>query len=447
MVLTATSAISPIATSFSEVTQALAQDQHSLRIKKLLLFACTQIWENDPQQLDPLDLPDLLRQLLVIAPTLEQLQSCIYTITNSLNKSAEYTLVANTIINRVSKLYLETSPLPPLGTRPPAYEAVAQLLAQDQHSLRIKKLLLLTCRNVWEADATRLNLINFSDLVREAHSLTPTLESLKAILDNLVKTLSKPTEYGAIAGQICLAFQPLYLIKETHAAGSSEELTAEESTAEKLTTAALTHRLAPSQSPVVTRKSAGNPADPDLAASHVDIQPSPPGFGYLLHQDPSDLFDLRLEILQSANPLQVKIVLFSLLHEVFEPGTEHDLMLKNHELDDLLRILLQTHPLLSDLKSKLLGAAQALGDSGAYVRVAQVILQAVKSFYAYLPLKGSVAVANGDENATDIVSVEASLPGTTEPDPPDDREATCQVSLQPSNGLLSSADLPDRIKT
>jgi hypothetical protein len=379
MVLTATSAISPIAASSlcREVAQALAQDQNSLRIKKLLLFACTQIWENNPHELDSLDLPDLLVKLLVIAPTLEQLQSRIHAIASSLNKSAEYTLVAHAILSRVSKLYWATRP--PTQVSTPAYETVAQALALEPDALRIKKLLLLTCQNVWESDTNKLNGISWSALIRAVHSLTPTPASLKAVLEQLVKTLSKPTEYGAIANRICLAFQPLYLLEVTPVAGQTEpELT------NVLTTATLS---------------------------------APPEFGYLLHQDLSDLFDVRLDILQSANPLRVKILLFSLLHEVFEPGAEHDLLLKNHELDDLLRILLQTHKLFSDLASKLLNAARALGNSGEYPQVVQVILRAVKCCYAYLPLEASVAVAHRDENATDIVSLEASSPGTTEPDP------------------------------
>jgi hypothetical protein len=406
MVLTATFAISPIAASslLSEVAQALAQDQNSLRIKKLLLFACTQIWENDPQRLSQLDLPNLLHQLLVIAPTLEQLQSRIHTIASSLNKSAEYTLVANAIINRVSKLYLATSPLTQSATQPKTYETVAQVLDCESSSLRIKKLLLLTCRNIWETDTHKLNLMNLSDLVRDVHRLSPTPDSLKSVLNHLVKTLSKPTEYGAIADRICMAFQPLYATKEASAAiGAQEEA--------ELT---MLMTMADRRIALNARETSDTPG-----FSH-QTPPTPSSeFGYLLHQDLSDLFDVRLEIIQSANPLLAKIVLFSLLHEVFESGADHDLLLKNHELDDLLRILLQTHKLFSDLESKLLRAAKTLGDSGEHVRVAQVILQSVKSCYAYLPLKGSMAIADRDENAidnaTNIVSVEASLPGTTGP--------------------------------
>ena len=70
MILSVKPSTPPIAASplLNEVLQAFAQDQNLSRIKKLLLFACTHIWENNPQRLEQADLPDLLQQLMAIAP-------------------------------------------------------------------------------------------------------------------------------------------------------------------------------------------------------------------------------------------------------------------------------------------------------------------------------------------------------------------------------------------
>jgi hypothetical protein len=411
----ATSIIPPNATSllFTEVTKDLASDQNSLRIRKLLLFVCTRNWENDPHQLEQTNLLELVQGLLAIAPTLEQLQSYLHAIASSLNKSAEYILVANTIINRVSRLYLETCPVK-VGARQRDYEAVAQTLGCDLDQLRIKKLLILASRNIWETDVNQLDALSLIDLVREVHSLTPTLESLKAVLDNLAKTLSKQAEYGAIADRICSIFQILYLLKLPALQVHKLELQPEE----------------PSEMTLTESMEEVLHAEPFIKAIAQSDQPE---YAYVRQQTLPNLFDLRLDIIQSANPMRVKILLFSMMHEVFVPGVEHDSLLRNHELDDLLSILLQTHKLLNDLESRLLNAAKALKESDEYIQVAEVILRSLKPFYTYLPLKAIAPLASKDDSATNIISVEADLPGTTGPDfPQGDRspqqyEYTCQV--------------------
>ena len=120
--------------------------------------------------------------------------------------------------------------------------------------------------------------------------------------------------------------------------------------------------------------------------------------------DLSDLFDLRLELMRSVNPFKVKILLFSVLHETFQPGQEQ--MLKSYELDDLLRILLQTHRLLSELSSKLFSAARLLSDPADYFQVAQAVLQATRSFY------GSAIAHSSSQSAADFSSADADNPAT-----------------------------------
>ncbi len=410
MILSAKPPILPIAASplLNDVLQEFAQDQNLPRIKKLLLFACTHIWENNSQRLEQADLRDLLQRLMAIAPTLEQLQSQLHSIAKSLNKSAEYSLVANAIINHISRLYLEQS-THRVGTRQRDYQTVVQLLSGDANLNRVKKLLLLASQNVWETNPENLHQLSLLDLVREVHSLTPTPESLRAVLDNLVKTLSKPTEYAAVADRISQAFQPLYLVK-------------------------FLPPMLPLSSDATVALEVASPATAidatELMGSQPRIQPTvhpmtcvaPPESSDVQQGDLSDLFDLRLELMRSVNPFKVKILLFSVLHEPFQPG--HEQMLKSHELDDLLRILLQTHKLLSELSSKLFSAARLLSDPADYFQVAQAVLQATRSFYGSAianPSSQSAAdFSNADDDnpteyATGIVNIETSLAGTTEP--------------------------------
>ncbi|NJR66784.1 MAG: hypothetical protein HC772_18105 [Leptolyngbyaceae cyanobacterium CRU_2_3] len=75
----------------------------------------------------------------------------------------------------------------------------------------------------------------------------------------------------------------------------------------------------------------------------------------------------------------------------------------------------------------------------------------MKSCYTYLPLGVGIALTNFDENATSIVSVEESLPGTTEPDPPSSYSLTrkaqaCQISLDRATEFHALADSDQRLK-
>ena len=428
-------AASPLLKSplLNEVLHELAQDQNLLRIKKLLLFACTHTWENNPQRLEQADLQELLQRLMAIAPTLEQLQSQLHSIAKSLNKSAEYSLVANAIINHINRLYLD-QPTHRVGTRQRDYETVAQLLSRDSDLNRVKKLLLLASRNVWETHPQELDQLSLLALVREVHSLTPTLESLRAVLENLVKTLSKPAEYAAVADRISLAFQPLYLVKFpplNSTALSSDATVALEvaSFATEDKTEALPAAAPPrSMRSPLRSQSAVQP----INHAALSLESSDPESSDIQQGDLSDLFDLRLELMRSANPFKVKILLFSVLHETFQP--EHEPMLKTHELDDLLRILLQTHRLLSELKSKLFSAARLLPDAADYFQVAQVVFQATRSFYSSAMDSSPQRAADNQatEYATGIVNVETSLVRTTEPGiNPRSRivslEHTCQI--------------------
>lgn len=422
MILSATPYVSPAATPLllEQVTQALAQDQNLFRIKKLLLFACTQVWENDLQRLEQSDLQELLQQLLTIAPTREQLQIRLCTVTRSLNKPAEYSRIANGIVSQLNQLYLSQA-THLNGAYPHDYERVIQCLSCDSEPIRAKKLLLLASRNSWETDSERLHQISLLELVREVHSQMPTLESLRATLENLALTLSKPTEYSAIGDRIILAFQPLYFAQSSSPALS------------RLETQAVA--TAPPISAGVTGNSAAE-AKTNLDSVVQPIQAAASGYRYMRQRDLSDLFDLRLELMGS-NPFKVKILLFSVLHEVLQTTAEQEQMLRNYELDDLLRVLLQTHRLLNELESKLFSTVRLLPDPTEYYPVAQAVLEATRSLYSYTNTlaAGSPAASPShhvaSDHSTQIVSATASLPGTTQPGSnTDDRSTILEYSRQ-----------------
>lgn len=97
--------VSPSRDRYSDVVQELEQDRDLRRIKKLMLCVCQDVWESDPDRLDALNLQDLLRNLLELSPTLQHLTFSLDAVVKTLNKQAEYTRLAQRILDRVSPLY------------------------------------------------------------------------------------------------------------------------------------------------------------------------------------------------------------------------------------------------------------------------------------------------------------------------------------------------------
>lgn len=382
-----------------EVVRDLIQEPDLVRIKKLLIYACTQTWESNSDRIHATDLYGLLQALLTIAPTPEQLQFVLYKVANSLNKAADYLLIADAVIEPIKQRY----PVPVQVTRTdsvPAneqtgnqmsdqnsYQTIAQALHQDPDEFRIRKLLLLSCKNVWMNDRYQLNRLNLSILVQEIHSLAPSIEELQIVLKNRVQKLSKSTEYLLVADKIVQILKPLYPTLLT----SISNLSSEPINSTKLLPTQLSKQL-PNQ---LTRKTQIPTAKrSNSISSRTYFQP-----------ESINWFDLRLEIIRYANPFRTKILLFSLLHELFNQTTEHHLMLKNYPLDELLKLLLQSYKSFTELGINLPQIAKQLDEPEAYRQVAQIILRATQPIYDQFLTISEISVSQTSENLEQTTSV------------------------------------------
>lgn len=83
-------------------------------------------------------------------------------------------------------------------------------LEQSRNLLRVKKLLFYACKNSWESDHNKLNLLNLSEQIQEVMQLAPTPQRLSFFLDAAVRTLSKPAEYSLIANILVKEISRLY---------------------------------------------------------------------------------------------------------------------------------------------------------------------------------------------------------------------------------------------
>lgn len=308
----------------SDPTSILAELEHdanALRIKKLLLYACKNWWENDPSRLSVISLSSLVEELRQSYPTIEQLRSRLNHLVGTLNKSAEYAPVAQTITSAFERLY-EQSTIPLNSVDIPEAETilrqVVSTIEQNVNLSRIKKLLICVCQKYWEANAYVIEQTKLRDLIEKFIELCPNVEAARSTLSACVKTLNKPMEYALIAENIIRDIEPLY--------GQKSDVS----------------QLNPSTSEAI------------------------------------DLFDVRVEILKYANPLQAKILLFSSAYYLFEFRTSDWTNLRLYSLDGLLRTVLSQTDSIDEFEQTLQAKAKQLADADFYLEIVSIIARAIK---------------------------------------------------------------------
>ena len=353
------------------IVQDLEQNPNHLRMKKLILCICREVWENDRHRLDQIDLKDLIQELVELNPSLGDLKLAFGNAVRTLNKKAEYSLLANTILGLVKPLYPEDMPLGEQETQDDLYEEVSQNFQTEADLDRIKKLLFAACGYPWENEIARIDEFKLSALVQTVHEIHPTLQDLNHTLSKFVGTLNKQQEYAEIASIILDLFGPLY----------------------------------PDRSESTRVVSEANPnihpdAQPESDPSPSDPSPSPVVAGAVFHQEiaapaqasnwvpPSPLprrsfdpFELRVSTIRYANPLRVKILAFSVLEQLFTFSERDWLSLRDRQIDDLLQELFFSHATLGELEQKLRQTAQEFADSSEYMQVISVLMQVLKPLY------------------------------------------------------------------
>jgi hypothetical protein len=95
------------------------------------------------------------------------------------------------------------------------------------------------------------------------------------------------------------------------------------------------------------------------------------------------LFDSRLGIMKYINPLRAKILIFAALHDGFSNNSQDWLSLKMVELDSLLRQLLNTCELYTDLEALLYKTAHQLDNSEDAIQTATALIKCLRSFYLH----------------------------------------------------------------
>ncbi|WP_421657373.1 adenylate/guanylate cyclase domain-containing protein [Leptothermofonsia sp. ETS-13] len=444
--------LTPVASNpnplYERVARELEQTGNLLRIKKLIYYVCRKRWENDPNQLDNLHLPDLVAELHQRLPRPELLRTTLNEFIQTLSKQGEYTLVGNAIASKFQQLYATSATAdqtqanqpPPTSldetallatdaateSRPESrvddpYHQIAAQLEQDPNSSRMKKLILYVCRRRWESDSIALQRVDLRTLLQELYQLTHTREQLELALNAVAQSLNKREEYAAIARTIVRQMGRLY--PDYHEPEPEPEAPPASTSSQP--------EVAPT--PVAEVGATSHPKETeDLETPEDATPPIDPATIETPFDNPqktfTSLFDYRLGIMKYANPLRAKILLFSALHGDFGYSNQDWLNLKMHELDGLMRQVIKNCKFYTELEALLYGTARRLREPEENVETATAVIRCLRSLYLYRSSNQEIdnpteetRISLDDFEETTLEIAHAS----------DEDELTCQLLIQP----------------
>ncbi len=365
-----------------EIVQELERQENSTRIKKLIFYACKNYWENDLETLNRFPLQDLLQELKYANPTIEQLRLTLELLVETINRKAEYSLVANTILSRVGKLYsygeqsteiifVRSQNLYDSDHQASVVNEIASELEQNPNSVRIKKLILYTCKDIWQNNPQILNSFKFKDLLQELKSSFSTLEELNSNLYSTVASLNRPTEYALIAYTIINKVEKLYNDDEEPTAAHSAKTVKLSPAVHKAAKIASAQSAKNFKSVPTTRKATQPSSNTQSVSQQDKTKPS------------YDPFELRLAIMRYTNPLRAKILLFSALYENFNPRQPDWSVITTKELDELFFSLFSQCSTINEVEFQLNETARCLEEPDESAQAAAVIIKFMKPLYKH----------------------------------------------------------------
>ena len=397
---------------FNQVVRYLDSHEEKLRIKKLIFYICKKYWENDPNTLDGVAMEDLVKELVQLKTSKEQLTFSVYKLVKSLNRPEVYAGVATVIIEQISKLYsdiaaaydTQLSSLEPAVN--PRFTAVNNAvnngednsLRQVVNSLgnhleteRMQKLMFAACKNRWENDLSVINNYGLKNIILELRQNNPNFLSLRETLNQVAENINKKALYLSLAEIILTQLEPLYDTNNDYKEEDNEsksEIFNDQMVHlnDDCDSSAKTASFSSSR----TRSKPVDFASSSIAISEPQVRMELPfAEPAFLNNNPSnypqisdyDPFEIRLEILRYANPLRAKILIFSLLFYPWDQNSQDWLTLRSYTLEDLLQKLIESGKSLKDIEIQLYHIAQTQMDRDANVQTAGILVQALQKIF------------------------------------------------------------------
>ncbi|MEA5469552.1 hypothetical protein [Spirulina sp. 06S082] len=423
-----------------EIANALEKDSDRVRIRKLIFCACKNRWENDKSILLSFSLPDLLLELYQNNTTVEKLTASLYKIVQKLNRKAEYSAVANTIVNQLDQLYEDSedemtkfatiedsTQFAPFATPASPLLEIVRELEDHEEKLRIRKLLFCTCYSQWENNPQKLLDLNLQQLLEVIQQKYLTLNELKLGLEGIIENLNRKQEYAKIGNFLIDRLDLLYpnskskasLSIQTSNSNGQDEITigthfanhsleeasafAEENSAFAAVAAYSTSedrcdrngisddisiaKISPQSELEWESQQAGDDTTNYTPTPDTDFDrdreltittKETATISTIRDYDP---FQVRLEVMKYSNPLRAKILAFSTLHHKFEITSQEWSSLRTLSFDELLQNLYENYPNITALEKPLYDTANGLASPDESNQAAEAIVQAMKPYY------------------------------------------------------------------
>jgi hypothetical protein len=207
-----------------DVLKDIEKSDNLIKIKKLLLCASRNKWENDQKTLEAIDLTTLIQEVGELAPTYGQLTSVLLQVVKKLNKKVPYFLLANTLCQKLSKLYPDTqatrkrirTQLKQLkkGVKYPYDLYDLKFTVARESSIRRGKIVIFSTINFKFGYSTQdwasLDSLEFDDLVRALFYSCETPEDLEFRLYGTAICLDEPEKQVLTAKIIVDCMLPYY---------------------------------------------------------------------------------------------------------------------------------------------------------------------------------------------------------------------------------------------
>ena len=364
------------------IARQLAQDENATRIYKFLTYVSEGAWVGDIASPNEAMIYWVLDQIFEQFPDLTLLRSHLHISVNTLSKPAEYSQIADTILEAIflvrggedpTTMFLGVVPPtnPQVNPQTTLYTTISSRLVLLPNQIRLKKLAFCAAQSVWEGDVAKLGSMSWIDLIKMMHQRHATPQDLKKGLQQVVSRLSKPIEYSFLAEKLIEHLQALYqvTIVETHPIVAEPNLT-------------------PSFTPNLNSSEAESLANFDEVGrdTHVTkpndvIPPSPwnnDTGSSMVETIDSVVFDLHFDVMKLANPLRLKHLLLMLVNNIEPEDAIEGITLRQQSTMPLLATAFRLHRKPEILAIKLREIARKLPDSDEYETTIDAMMRAFK---------------------------------------------------------------------
>ncbi|MFM8308197.1 MAG: hypothetical protein ACKN87_14400, partial [Microcystis aeruginosa] len=263
---------------------------------------------------------------------------------------------------------------------------VVNSLENHLETERMQKLMFAACKNRWENDLSVINNYGLKNIILELRQKNPNFLSLRETLNQVAENLNKKALYLPLAEIILTQLEPLYDTNNDYKEEDNESKS-------QIFNDQMVHLNDDCDSSAKTSSFSSSRSKPvNFPSSIIALNELQVGMGLpfaepaFLNNNPSnspqipayDPFEIRLKILNYANPLRAKILIFSLLFYPWDQNSQDWLTLRSYTLEDLLQKLIESGKSLKDIEIQLYHIAHTQMDRDANLQTAGILVQALQ---------------------------------------------------------------------